>query len=145
MAGNKIIIGSDHAGFLLKEQLREKLSREGFSITDAGTHATHSVDYPVYAKKVALAVQQGEYARGILVCGTGLGMCYTANRFKGVRAALCTSVEMARLAASHNNANILCLGGRIVSENLAFDIVQAWLSTAFEGGRHQHRINLIDE
>jgi len=142
---DKIIIGSDHAGFLLKEQLRERLSHEGYSVTDAGTHTTQSVDYPVYAKKVARAVQQGEFNRGILVCGTGLGMCYTANRFKGVRAALCTGVEMARLAASHNNANVLCMGGRIISENLAFDIALAWLSTPFEGGRHQKRIDLIDD
>ena len=142
---NKIIIGSDHGGFEMKEFIKGELEKRGVEIEDAGTNSSDSVDYPVYAGRVAKAVASGAIEKGILVCGTGLGVSMTANRFKGVRAALCTSVEMARLSREHNNANILVLGGRTTSTKDALAILDTWLTTDFEGGRHERRINLIDE
>jgi len=141
----KLIIGSDHGGFDLKEHLRSYLTHEGYAIDDAGTYGPDSVDYPVYAKKVTQAILAGKATRGILICGTGLGMCYAANRNRGIRAALCTSDELARLSSAHNNANILCLGGRTTTNEDAERFVKIWLSTAYEGGRHNQRIAMLDQ
>ncbi|GBC88196.1 Ribose-5-phosphate isomerase B [bacterium HR13] len=139
----KIAIGSDHAGYLLKEKIKDFLLSKGYQVVDVGTNSTESTDYPIFAREVALAVQRGEVQQGILICGTGIGMCITANKFKGVYAALCTNEYMARVSRQHNNANILCLGGRVLGDVLAISIVEAWLSADFEGGRHERRVNLI--
>lgn len=140
-----LVIGSDHGGFALKEALKRYLVAQGHEVEDVGTRSEVSVDYPLYARRVTDAILSGKVKRGILICGTGLGMCYAANRRKGIRAALCTSVEMARLASAHNNANILCLGGRTTTEADAFAMVQMWLDTPFEGGRHEKRIRMLDD
>lgn len=139
-----IIIGSDHAAFELKEKIKTYLADKGYGVEDAGTHGTASVSYVDFGKKVARAVSEGQYSRGILLCGTGLGMSMVANRFPGVRAALCSDIFSAQMSRVHNDANILVLGGRIVGDVLAFALVQAWLDTAFEGGRHLDRIQSID-
>jgi ribose 5-phosphate isomerase B len=141
----KLIIGSDHAGFDLKEKIKAQLTRQGFEIEDVGTHSVAQTDYPAYAKMVSKAIVAKKFNKGILVCGTGLGMCYTANRFKGIRAALCTTKELAEMASRHNNANVLCLGGRITDIDNSMEIIKTWLTTPFEGGRHEKRIQMIDE
>lgn len=139
-----VIIGSDHAAFPLKEALRKYLTDAGISVRDAGTYSENSVDYPEYGAAVASAVAAGEYERGILLCGTGLGMSMVANRFPGVRAALCAEPFSARMSRLHNDANVLVLGGRVIGETLAIEIVKVWLETAFEGGRHQRRLDQFD-
>ncbi|WP_340696010.1 ribose 5-phosphate isomerase B [Hydrogenobacter thermophilus] len=139
----KIAIGSDHAGYLLKEKIKEFLISRSYQVIDFGTTSAESTDYPIFAREVALAVQRGEAQQGILICGTGIGMCITANKFKGVYAALCTDEYMARVSRQHNNANILCLGSRVLGEALAISIVDAWLNADFEGGRHERRVDLI--
>jgi ribose 5-phosphate isomerase B len=141
----KIIIGSDHAGFQMKEFIKSELEKSGIEIKDVGTYGTDSVDYPVFAGRVAKAVSDGEIEKGILICGSGIGVSMTANRFKGVRAALCMTEEMAMLSRQHNDANILVIAGRITTEETASAILRAWLSTDFEGGRHEKRIKLIDD
>ncbi|MDQ7039305.1 MAG: ribose 5-phosphate isomerase B [Aquificota bacterium] len=141
----KIAIGSDHAGFRLKERIKDFLRAKGHEVIDFGTRSEASTHYPLFAKEVALAVQRGDAHRGILICGTGIGMSITANKFKGVRAALCLNEYMARMSRLHNDANVLCLGGRVLGEDLALSIVEVWLETHFEGGRHQKRIDLIAE
>ncbi|MCG8619840.1 MAG: ribose 5-phosphate isomerase B [Desulfobacterales bacterium] len=140
-----IIIGSDHAAFGLKKKIKDLLVNLGFRVEDAGTDSEASVNYVEYGKKVAGAVSKGEYPKGILLCGTGLGMSYVANRFKGVRAALCSDVFSAQMSRQHNDANVLVLGGRIVGDVLAFELVKTWLNTEFEGGRHLDRIQSIDD
>jgi ribose 5-phosphate isomerase B len=140
-----IIIGSDHAGFELKEKIKTFLREKGYGVEDVGTNSTASVNYVDYGKKVAKAVSQGRYTRGILICGTGLGMSMIANRFVRVRAALCSDLFSARLSRVHNDANILALGGRILGDMLAYELVQTWLDTEFEGGRHLDRINGMDQ
>jgi len=142
---DEIIISSDHAGYALKEFIISELQRRGIPIVDAGTKSTESTDYPMYAARVASAVAKGTYQRGITICGTGIGASITANRFKKVRAALCITDEMARLARQHNDANVLVLGGRITSQEDAVKILDMWLTTAFEGDRHKVRIRQIDE
>ncbi|HIQ31839.1 MAG TPA: ribose 5-phosphate isomerase B [Aquifex aeolicus] len=139
----RIAVGSDHAGFPLKERIKEFLLRKGHEVRDFGTASRDSTHYPLFAKEVALAVQRGEVDRGILICGTGIGMSITANKFRGVRAALCMNEYMARMSRLHNDANVLCLGDRVVGEELALAIVEVWLRTPFEGGRHSKRIDLI--
>ncbi|MCK5837409.1 MAG: ribose 5-phosphate isomerase B [Desulfobacula sp.] len=139
-----IIIGSDHAAYELKEKIKVYLSDKGYSVEDAGTHSEASVNYVAFGKKVANAVSSGQYSKGILLCGTGLGMSMVANRFSHVRAALCSDVFSAKMSRMHNDANVLVLGGRIVGDVLAFALVQAWLDTEFEGGRHLERIQSID-
>ncbi len=139
-----IIIGSDHAAFELKEKIKALLFNLGYGVEDAGTHSEESVNYADYGKKVASAVSSGEYARGILLCGTGLGMSMQANRYKGVRAALCSDIFSVRMSRQHNDANVLVLGGRIVGDILAFELVKEWLVTEFEGGRHLDRIKTLD-
>ncbi len=142
--GTPIIIGSDHAAFPMKETVKNFLSDAGIEVTDAGTSGLESVDYSDFGIKVAGAVSSGEFERGVLICGTGLGMSMVANRFKHVRAALCGDIFSARMSRLHNNANILVLGGRVTGETLAIEIVKTWLETGFEGGRHQARLDKFD-
>jgi ribose 5-phosphate isomerase B len=138
-----IIIGSDHGGRSLKTALTSYLNRRGFQVTDAGTDSDVSVDYPDFGQKVAETVISGKAELGILICGTGIGMSIAANKIPGIRAALVTDVFMARMAKEHNNANILVLGGRVLDEQIACDLVGAWLDATFEGGRHQSRLDKI--
>jgi ribose 5-phosphate isomerase B len=138
----KVSIGSDHAGYELKAKLEKLLVAAGLQVHDHGPHTADSVDYPDYAHPVATQVEK-EGILGILICGSGNGVCMTANKHAGIRAALCWSKELAMLARQHNNANILCIPSRFVSEELALEMVEAFLTTAFEGGRHATRINKI--
>ena len=138
----KIIIASDHGGFKLKNIIINYLKDNNIDIDDLGCYNEDSCDYPIYAEKVAKKVlESGD--RGILVCGTGIGMSIAANRFKGIRASHCTDTFSARMTRMHNNSNILCLGERITGSGLALDIVNIWLNTEFEGGRHQKRIEML--
>lgn len=139
----KIAIGADHAGFDLKEKLREWLSRNGFEHRDFGTTSSASADYPDFAHPVASAVEKKEFDLGILTCGSGNGVCITANKHQGIRAALCWNEELASLARQHNDANILCLPSRFISEELALKIADRFLSSSFEGGRHERRVGKI--
>lgn len=141
----KIAIASDHGGFELKETVKAHLKERGMEVMDLGTHSDASVDYPVYGKACGEAVVNGEADCGVVVCGTGIGISIAANKVKGVRCGLCTSVEMAQLTKQHNNANVLALGGRTTAPQLALQIVDAWLDTEFEGGRHERRTNMLDE
>ena len=140
-----IAIASDHGGFRLKETIRKYLAEKGEKVVDLGTSSEESVDYPVYGKACAEAVASGKAQCGIVVCGTGIGISIAANKVKGIRCGLCTSVEMAELTRKHNNANMLALGGRTTDPDLALQIVDAFLNTEFEGGRHQRRIDMLDE
>jgi ribose 5-phosphate isomerase B len=140
----RIAIGSDHAGLEMKKTVSGLLSELGYEIADYGTCEPQSVDYPDYGEKVAAAVSEGRADRGILVCGTGIGMSIVANKFPHVRAALCNELFAARMSRQHNDANILVLAGRIVGADLAREIALVWLNTEFEGGRHQKRIEKID-
>jgi len=135
----KIIIGSDHAGFSLKEALKESFG----GMVDAGTYSEDSVDYPDFAARVARAISSGEFERGILICGSGVGMSIVANKFPGVRAALCTDTDTARMSRMHNDANILVLAGRRTDVETATAIVKVWSNTEFEGGRHKRRLDKI--
>lgn len=141
-----IVIGSDHGGLALKDFLVGVLKKRGLPVEDIGTHTAESVDYPTYAHEVAakVAAGAGSGVLGILVCGTGLGMSMTANRVPGVRAAVCTDEYMARMARAHNNANVLCLGERVIGPGLAESILDVFLNTEFEGGRHLCRIEAIE-
>ncbi|MBM4367540.1 MAG: ribose 5-phosphate isomerase B [Deltaproteobacteria bacterium] len=139
----KIAAGSDHAGLALKRQLVERLRTQGHEVHDLGTHDAQSCDYPDYAALVARAVAQGEADRGLLVCGTGQGMAMAANRVPGVRAAVCADTFTARATRAHNDANVLCIGERVVGPGLAGDIVDAFVSGPFEGGRHANRVAKI--
>lgn len=139
-----IVIGADHAGFLLKEKIKEKLVNEGYEVIDVGTFSEESVDYPIYGKKIGEKVTKGEADRGIAICGSGIGISISCNKVKGIRAALCTSVEMAEMSRRHNNANVLALGARMIDKDAAFKIVDKWLETGFEGGKHLRRINMIE-
>jgi len=142
----RIIIGSDHGGYALKEVVKQHLIEQGHEVFDQGTHnGETSVDYPDYGRPVADAVVAGEYNLGIVICGTGIGISLAANKVKGARAALCTNGYMARMARAHNNANILAMGGRVIGPDLARDIVDVFLSTGFDGGRHARRVSKIME
>lgn len=141
----KIIVGADHGGVELKDLVCRHLEKLGHSVEDIGTHGSQSVDYPDYAARVARAVAAGRVPRGILVCGSGIGMSMTANRFRGVRAALCSEPYAAKMSRRHNDSNVLCLGGRFLGRDLALEIVDVWLAEAFQGDRHQRRIDLIDD
>ena len=141
----KIAVASDHGGFALKEKVKEHLVQRGFEVDDLGTHSEESVDYPVYGKACGEAVASGKADLGVVVCGTGIGISIAANKVKGIRCGLCTSVEMAHLTKQHNNANILALGGRTTEPELALKIVDEWLDTEFEGGRHQRRVDMLDQ
>lgn len=142
--GERIPIASDHAGFELKERLRVALADMGFVVDDIGTHSTASTDYADYAHPLAQEVSNGEVMRGVLLCGTGLGMSYVANRYPGVRAAVAWTPEIASLARKHNDANVLVLPARFVSDEDAIAILRTWLDTAFEGGRHEKRVEKIE-
>jgi ribose 5-phosphate isomerase B len=141
----RIAVGADHAGFALTQVLVERLRGAGHEVVDLGTTSEESVDYPVYAHAVAVKVATGEVERGLLVCGTGLGMCIAANRHAGVRAADCVTVAMADMARRHNDSNLLCLGARLLDEAQASTILEAWLTTPFEGARHERRVAQIDD
>lgn len=140
-----IAIGCDHAGLELKNEVIKFLEESGISYEDVGTYTKDSCDYPVFAEKVARAVQSGKAEKGILICGTGLGMSYAANKVKGIRAACLSDSASARLARQHNDANVLCFGQNIVGKAVALDLVKIFLETEFEGGRHERRVALIDE
>ena len=139
-----IPVGADHAGYALKERLVSELRRLGYEPLDLGTHSTESTDYPEYAHEVAARVEHHDAERGVLLCGTGLGMAYAANRHPGVRAAVAWSPEVARLAREHNDANVLILPARFVSPEDGLEILRTWLATEFAGGRHARRIAKID-
>lgn len=140
-----IIIGSDHAGYKLKELIKEYLREIGESFLDMGTHSEESCDYPIFANKVAKKVVNTENTRGIIVCGSGIGVSIAANKVKGIRAALCTNTELAEMCRRHNDANILCLGARYIDFETAKSIIKIFLSTEFEGGRHEIRIREIKD
>lgn len=141
----KIGIGSDHGGYELKEDIKELLDKLGIEYIDYGTDSLESVDYPDFGKKVAESVVAKEVDKGIVICGTGIGISIAANKVKGIRCALCGDVFSARMSIMHNNANMLALGARVIGIGLAHEIVEAWLKAEFEGGRHQRRITKIDE
>lgn len=140
-----IAMANDHGGLALKKIVKEHLIERGYKVVDLGTHSEESVDYPIYGKACAEAVASGKADLGIVVCGTGIGISMAANKVKGIRCGLCTSVEMAELTKRHNNANMLALGGRITEPGLAVEITDAWLDTEFEGGRHKRRTDMLDE
>lgn len=139
----QIVIGSDHGGYSLKNKIIEHLKEQGIEVSDLGCYSTESCDYPLVAKEVATKVLETG-CKGILVCGTGIGMSIAANRFKGVRASHCTDTFTARMTRMHNDSNILCLGERITGSGLALDIVDIWIKTEFEGGRHSRRIDMLE-
>jgi len=138
-----IAIGADHAGYSLKEDLKAWLGGSGHPVLDFGTHSLESVDYPDFAGPVADAVTSGAAARGVLVCGTGMGMAMAANKLEGVRAAVCLDPLMARMSREHNDANVLALGARLTDGRSAVEILQAWLETPFAGGRHVRRVEKL--
>jgi ribose 5-phosphate isomerase B len=140
-----IIIGSDHGGFELKEVCRKFIETlPDCEVSDAGTFSEDSMDYPQVAHKVARAISEGEFERGILICGTGIGMSVTANRYPGIRACLCHNLFTARLSREHNDANILVMGGRVIGKGIAIEMVKLFLQTPFDGGRHELRLNQIE-
>ncbi|MDR3247712.1 MAG: ribose 5-phosphate isomerase B [Treponema sp.] len=139
----KIMIGNDHGGYRLKQIVVESLRFRGIEVEDIGTDSEEIVRYPYYASRVAKAVAAGEVDRGILICSTGIGMSIAANRHRGIRASLCTSTYMGKMTRAHNNSNVLCLGGKTTGEFEALDILNAWLDTPYEGGRHDISLGLI--
>lgn len=141
MDKSSIVIGSDHAAYQLKEKIKSYLTENGIIIKDIGTQSESSVDYPDYGIRVASLVSAGGFTRGILLCGSGIGMSIVANRFSNVRAALCNDLFSAITSRKHNNSNVLVMGARIIGEALAIEILKAWLETAYEGGRHQQRLD----
>jgi ribose 5-phosphate isomerase B len=140
----KVAIGSDHAGYDMKENIKKYLISQNVEVIDCGTHSDSSVDYPDYAKAVCTKILDKETTLGILVCGTGIGMSIAANKIHGIRAALCLYPTMAELSRKHNNANILVLGGRIMGTDIARWTVDAFIRTSFDGGRHQNRLDKIE-
>jgi ribose 5-phosphate isomerase B len=140
----KLVIGCDHAGFELKEYVKALLSKLGHGVLDVGTDSEASVDYPDYAQAACRAVLEGKAERAILVCGSGVGMSMAANRFRGIRAVLCTDLYLARFSRLHNDANVLCLPGRLMGKGLAEEVVKTWLEAPFEGGRHERRVQKMD-
>jgi len=138
-----LALGCDQGGYALKEYIKIKLAESCYSVRDFGAYTPDSIDYPDVVHPIASAVNQGQFQMAVLICGSGNGVCMTANKYAGIRAALCWNTELARLARAHNNANILCLPGRFISDNEALSAVKAFLTTEFEGGRHQARIDKI--
>ena len=138
-----VAIGADHAGYEYKELLKSMLETSGWSVLDKGTHSLDSVDYPDFAHPVAAAVEQGLASFGVLICGSGEGVCITANKHAGVRAALCWNNDVAQLSRQHNNANVICMPARFVSVELAKEMLQSFIQTAFVGGRHENRVQKI--
>ena len=141
---NKIAIGCDHAAFNEKEKLKKYLIKNGYELIDVGTNSSDSVDYPSFGHEVGKLVVNNKVNKGIVICGSGIGISIAANKIKGVRAALCTSSEHSKMSRKHNDANVLALGARMTDFSLILEIVQAWLNTDFEGGRHLKRVNLIE-
>ena len=142
---DKIVIASDHAGYELKESIKELMLSDGVKIEDLGPSNSDSVDYPDYGIKLAKMVAEDKTLSGIVICGTGVGMSIVVNRFPGIRGTLCSDLYTAKLCREHNDSNILILGGRVVGRGLAYEIVKTWLATPFEGGRHQKRLNKISD
>lgn len=138
-----IAIGSDHGGYVLKEEIKLWLTEKGYKFEDFGTHSLDSCDYPEVAYKVAKAVAEGHNSKGILICGTGIGVSIAANKVPGIRAALCHDTFSAKASREHNDANILTMGERVIGRGLALEILAAWLGASFMGGRHQRRVDLI--
>ncbi len=139
----KVAIGCDHGGLDLKDIVKSVLKELGHDIDDQGCNSSESVDYPNFAKAVSSLVRNGECERGILICGTGIGMSMAANRISGIRAALCHEMFSARMSREHNDANVLCLGARVIGQGLAAETVRTWMTTDFAGGRHQRRIDMF--
>lgn len=142
---NKIIIGCDHGGIELKNEIKAHLEKRGIDVTDVGTYTAESCNYPDYARALCTRIQRGEFERGILVCGTGIGMSIAANKHNGIRAACCSDTFSARMTRMHNDANVLCLGGRVVGAGLACDMVDLFVDTEFEGGRHSTRVSMLGD
>ena len=140
---NKIIIGCDHGGLELKNEIIAHLNKSGVDTVDVGTYTADSCNYPDYARALCERIQSGEFERGILVCGTGIGMSIAANKHNGIRAACCSDTFSARMTRMHNDANVLCLGGRVVGAGLACDMVDLFVNTEFEGGRHTTRVSML--
>lgn len=141
----KIVIGSDHGGYDLKEYLKNQLTTKQIEVEDLGHNSLDSVDYPDYAAKVSHKISSGEADAGVLVCGTGIGMCITANKFKNIRAAVLYDDYTAKMAKAHNNANVICLGGRTTDPDQAWQLISIWLETPYEAGRHERRLDKIKE
>ena len=141
----RVAVASDHGGYKLKEKVKEYLESRDIDVIDLGTNSEESVDYPEYGRACAKAVAGGEADRGIVCCGTGIGISIAANKVKEIRCGLCTNVEMAKLTRQHNDANMLAMGGRIIDDETAMAITEAFIDTEFEGGRHQRRIDKIEE
>ncbi|MEW6624209.1 MAG: ribose 5-phosphate isomerase B [Bacillota bacterium] len=139
----KVAIASDHGGYMLKEKIKEFLAEKEIAFEDLGTYSCESVDYPDFGEKVALAVADGSFDRGICICGTGIGIGIAANKVAGIRAALCHDTFSARASREHNDANILCMGERVIGPGLAMEIAEVWLTTEFAGGRHARRVDKI--
>lgn len=142
---NTVYIGNDHGGYALKQILKQRLTELGIHVVDVGSNTEKIVRYPYYAAQVAEAVSSGSADRGILICSTGIGMSIVANRFKGIRASLCTDSYMAKMTRRHNDSNLLCLGGKITGESAALDILETWLQEEYEGGRHEISLGLLQE
>ena len=138
-----LALGCDHGGYELMQEVKKHLENRGIAYHDFGCSSTESVDYPIYGKKVAEAVARGEFEKGILICGTGIGISIAANKVKGIRACVCSEPYTAKLSRMHNNSNILAFGARVVGSELAKMIVDEWLGASFEGGRHQRRVDMI--
>lgn len=145
MNRSPVVLGSDHAAFRLKERIKSFLTENGIEVEDMGPEDESSVDYPDYAIRVASYISAGKFTRGILLCGTGIGMSIVANRFSKVRAALCNDLFSAIMSRRHNDSNVLVMGGRVIGDVLAIEILKAWLETPFEGGRHQARLDKFNE
>lgn len=141
----KIALGCDHGGYELKEKVKSHLEKKGYEVLDLGCHSTESVNYPVYGKAVGEAVAKKEADYGVVICGTGIGISIAANKVKGVRAALCMNTTMARLTREHNDANVLAFGARMVGDVLALEMVDTFLNTTFEGGRHVARVEMLED
>ncbi len=141
----KIAMAADHGGFALKESIKAHLESKGYEVLDLGTHSEDPVDYPLYGKACAEIVASGNADKGIVCCGTGIGISIAANKVKGIRCGLCTNVRMAELTAQHNDANMIALGGRIIDTETALEIVDKWLETPFAGGHHIPRVNMLNE
>lgn len=141
----KVAIGSDHGGYELKEEVKVFLKKEGVEYIDYGTNSLESVDYPEFGKKVAEAVKDEECDRGIVICGTGIGISISCNKVKGIRCALCSDTYSARMSVEHNNAQVLALGGRVIGKDLALEIVSTWLKASFQGERHKRRVDKISD
>lgn len=141
----KVFVASDHAGYKLKEAVKKEVENMGHDVTDIGTESESSCNYPEYARGVCIALVNGKADMGIAICGSGVGMSIAANRFKGIRAALCNDIYTAKYSRLHNDANLLSMGSRVVGEGLALEIVKTWINTPFEGGRHQERVCMIDD